>query len=618
MQFGVGTPVLARAWIHCRKITRVAWLFIALVGILSLVFLMRSPHSVHHKHTPTQDIAIRKMDKPLQINFDVEEEHLLERLDMAVAEAHDLVKATLPTPAQPIKSREELLAEQVQTKEEEAAERKAGFDRNRFEQYVSDRISLHRDNRDPRSHFCRELKFDITKLPTTSVVIVFHNEARSTLLRTVWSVLDRSPSQLIHEIILVDDASTYDHLGAALEAELKSIPKTKLVRLQERSGLIRAKVAGAKAATGDVLTFLDSHCECIDGWLEPLLDRIRQNRSNVEVPTIDSIDKTTFKYQGGSETTTRGVFSWTLTFTWLDLPYDEIQKRKDVTESLPTPTMAGGLFSIDRKYFWEVGSYDMGMEVWGGENLEMSFRIWQCGGRIEIQPCSRVGHVFRDRHPYEFPAGASQTINKNLNRVAEVWLDEFKDIYYELRPYHRNYGVGNITDRIELRNKLKCKSFKWYLDEVFPDMFVPIRENVAGRGALRNLESGTCLDAGSTKVEEMRPVLVDCKADATPTNTQEFYLWKKQSELRIETDFSARCLDSSKRDVHGELSFWGCHGMGGNQEFKYTEKLQIRHTQTGTCLTAFQNATKHWTPVSDVCDDNNRYQRWTFSKWHDF
>lgn len=40
-----------------------------------------------------------------------------------------------------------------------------------------------------------------------------------------------------------------------------------------------------------------------------------------------------------------------------------------------SPTHAGGLFAIDREYFLEIGAYDPGLLVWGGENFELSFKV---------------------------------------------------------------------------------------------------------------------------------------------------------------------------------------------------------------------------------------------------
>lgn len=96
---------------------------------------------------------------------------------------------------------------------------------------------------------CKNKQF-ASRLPTTSIVIVFHNEAWTTLLRTVWSVINRSPRPLLKEIILVDDASEREWLGRKLENYVKTLPvNTFVLRTVNRSGLIRARLLGAKHVT---------------------------------------------------------------------------------------------------------------------------------------------------------------------------------------------------------------------------------------------------------------------------------------------------------------------------------------------------------------------------------
>lgn len=64
-----------------------------------------------------------------------------------------------------------------------------------------------------------------------------------------------------------------------------------------------------------------SHCECSKGWLEPLLDPIHRDRTAVVSPVIDIIDHDTYDYvevDGANENIQRGVFTWGMTFSWLE------------------------------------------------------------------------------------------------------------------------------------------------------------------------------------------------------------------------------------------------------------------------------------------------------------
>ena len=57
-----------------------------------------------------------------------------------------------------------------------------------------------------------------------------------------------------------------------------------LVRTPSQLGLIQARLAGARAATGSFIVFLDSHCEATKGWLEPMAQRMKEDPTVVQIP----------------------------------------------------------------------------------------------------------------------------------------------------------------------------------------------------------------------------------------------------------------------------------------------------------------------------------------------
>ncbi|XP_048579624.1 polypeptide N-acetylgalactosaminyltransferase 13 isoform X2 [Nematostella vectensis] len=477
----------------------------------------------------------------------------------------------------------------------------AGYAMHAFNLAASDKVSIQRNLVDVRNSKCKAKKYPL-HLPKSSIIICFHNEAWSTLLRTVHSVINRTPPRLLEEILLIDDASNRDDLKEKLEEYVAKLKVVRIIRLSKRQGLIRARLKGAAAAKGSILTFLDAHCECSKGWLEPLAAKIAENSSNVVMPVIDEISDTTFYYHAVPEPFHRGVFRWRLEFGWKPVPQYEMERRKDEADGIRTPVMAGGLFSIDKNYFEKIGTYDTGMDIWGGENLEISFRIWMCGGAIEMLPCSRVGHVFRPRFPYSFPARPghnTDVVSNNLMRVADVWMDEYKKHFYNIRFDLKRKQHDDVSQRLALREKLKCKNFKWYLDNVYPELEVP-DTNFAASGQVRNPSSDMCLDTLGKK-DDTPLGLYQCHGQGG----NQYFVMTSKGEIKSEDN----CLDFNGHDLY----LRECDGLELNQKWQLKDN-SIYHPRRDMCLDRGR-ANGQYARVRKC--DGRESQVWEFSKTDD-
>ncbi|XP_077426448.1 N-acetylgalactosaminyltransferase 7 isoform X3 [Vanacampus margaritifer] len=438
-----------------------------------------------------------------------------------------------------------------------------------FNMVASDMISLDRTMRDIRHEECKYWHYD-ERLLTSSVVIVFHNEGWSTLMRTIHSVIKRTPRKYLAEIVMIDDFSNKVHLKERLEMYVKQWNGlVKLYRNEKREGLIQARSIGAKKATeGQVLIYLDAHCEVGVNWYAPLVAPISEDRTVCTVPLIDAIHGETFTIepQGGGDEDgfARGAWDWSM--LWKRVPLNEKEKklRKTRTEPYRSPAMAGGLFAIERDYFFELGLYDPGLQIWGGENFEISYKIWQCGGQLLFVPCSRVGHIYRlqgwQGNPPPAHVGSSPTL-KNYVRVVEVWWDEYKDYFYASRPETLTLAYGDISELKQFRQEHRCKSFKWFMEEIAYD--IPLHYPLPPK----NVEWG---------------------------------------EIRgFETSY---CIDSMGHTNGGNVETGPCHRMGGNQLFRINEANQLM--QYDQCLT---RGGDNSAVIITHCDQNH-YTEWRYFK----
>ena len=244
------------------------------------------------------------------------------------------------------------------------------------------------------------------------------------------------------------------------------------------------------------------------------------------------------------------------------------RNRKSPADPVPSPTHAGGLFGLRRDYFFELGGYDPDWGFWGAENLEFSFRIWQCGGRLECVPCSRVYHAFRKGGPPYISPGHHLAMNKL--RTARLWMDEYAFIA-EQAMGNIHVNPGSLENMRALRERLKCKSFDWFLKNVYPEALFTDLDDILGMGLIESQSSkGMCLAGAAFPGGVLR--LTSCAQD----NRQQHLMYLKSKELLPVANMEM-CLV-------GTMKFDWCARWRRDTRFTFTEDRQLRHDDTSMCL----------------------------------
>ncbi|ELR25511.1 glycosyltransferase, group 2 domain containing protein [Acanthamoeba castellanii str. Neff] len=306
-------------------------------------------------------------------------------------------------------------------------------------------------------------------LPSLSVVITALDEDPTLLENTVRSILKHTPGHLLRDIVIVDDASRDQPVRRYMS---RTYSKVRVVYNKRGLGVAGARMTGADRSTGDVVVFLDSHMEVTERWAEPFLLHLQNHPDSIVSAVIEGIDPRTQKW----ESMHPSLHLVTLRVRDLEFKWSGSPPEANITAApIETASILGAAFGVARKWWEQVGKYDPGLEIWGVENIEIAAKAWMCGTGAYVIPCTRIGHIYwandtRTRGAYRFED--TTFVARNKARFAQVWMDSYGDsVMKHLSESsglsdHRLRRLPGLASRHELRQKLHCKSFHWYVENV--------------------------------------------------------------------------------------------------------------------------------------------------------
>eukprot|EP00434_Breviolum_minutum_P003151 symbB.v1.2.002773.t2/scaffold141.1/size300911/24 len=424
---------------------------------------------------------------------------------------------------------------------------------------------------------------DLAWSPKTISVVLPCAEERDLAFKTVKSVYETTPTEVLHEIVVVDDGSNPPLSATHLNDEVRQKYKVLIKRHEQTVGLIGAKQTGGDAATGDIIVFFDCHVGPQPNWHVDFLQLIGENYRRMVIPQITGLDIDTWTQIGSGGGMSKCYLTWDGDFKW------------GGTDDMYMGMLSGGLAGLSRFWWLESGGFDSKMMGWGGENIDQGVRMWVCGGEIVAAPHSQVAHMWRT-HSAKTSAHYKRVGDTLFNRARAIkaWLQEFSDKLYDYPAFASRkaasgeHWIGDMSTFENVRKRLNgCRPFAWYLKRfkavyedaglIPPEIFM-----------IREEQTGLCLHflggAGTSGSGNEGVKLSPCD------ESNHRFFWhlgnrnrrskKCCSGLRAwNTD---QCLQGGQNGGRGVTSICELSGSNGAQGWSLTSDGQLK--RGGSCL----------------------------------
>lgn len=297
-------------------------------------------------------------------------------------------------------------------------------------------------------------------LPRSASVIIPSCNEGDRLHSTIQGVL-ASTNTLPFEIVVVDDGSED---GSCDPLRRGTFPS---VRVVDGGGLgvARARNRGAENSAGEMLVFLDAHCEVSRCWL----DHLAQAMAAPDVAIVSPA----FTRLGESQPVGLGV-GWAsplLDIHWFT-PVDDAPGPYEI------PLAPGGCQAFPAGTFRALGQFDEGFARWGSEDIDISMRAWLLGYRVLAEGRARVGHWFRETRAFDVE---ESDVAFNLLRMVRMHFTEprLTRIVDAIRPFpffpqvEQRLARSNVDIIREELHAVRERDDAWFCDTFFPGLFGP-------------------------------------------------------------------------------------------------------------------------------------------------